>query len=158
MSRVIIVGDDGTRTPDADFVQRLREFDNDLTVFWNPRRERWCIEQCIEHDSFNADGTHSNLCRRIHVKLVQDADKEMMPLCQRVIDGLAEDRKFTEQFGEGPQSLERFHKYVADLEAEDKAKRERKRQEIMRDNAKDHKRQLEAVRHLMQQHDMRPNR
>lgn len=154
--RILCIGDDGVRTPDASFIARLKAFDKDLCVAWNTRKNRWAIEQCTEHHPVN--GEHSHLCKRVLAWLCQDEDGDMVPLGDFVMAKLAEMRTFSEQFGEGPQSLERFKRFVNNQEAEMRAKREAAVADINDHNRKFNKRQFEHVRHLMQQHDMRPNR
>src|SRR6266404_5611701 len=102
--RIKIIGDNGIRTPDPAFVARLRDFDKDLIVFWNKLKKRWVVEQCFRH----AGGSeHSHLCQRKYVWLVQDADGDMMPLCDKVFDELRLQRHNSETFGSGPESLVR---------------------------------------------------
>jgi hypothetical protein len=138
------------------FVQRLLSFDKDLYVTWNKNKNRWVIEQCIEHHSGRRE--HDHTCKRIYVWLVQDSEGDMMPLCDRVFDKLGEMRKFTDQFGDGPKSIERFLKFTEECQAKLDSTRDRKMREMARDNSKDNKRQLGLVRDLMMRHDMRPNR
>lgn len=150
------IGDDGIRTPDPSFVARLKAFDSDLTASWNKLKNRWTIYQCIEHHPLS--GEHSHLCRRTYVWLCQDEEGTMIPLGDYVMNRLAEMRRNSSQWGEGEVALQRFKRHVANVEAEMKAKRERDMADISNHNRKFNKRQLEQVRHLMQQHDMRPNR
>jgi hypothetical protein len=149
--RIILLNDDGVRTPDASFVSRLRAFDRDLCVSWSPMKRRWVIEQCIEH---KGGEMHTNLCRKIYVWLCQDPEGDMVPLGDYVMNHLGEMRANSEKWGEGAQGLENFKRHVRNLDQSLKETRERKIQEINRDNAKDNKRQLEQVRTLMQRHNL----
>lgn len=158
MDRILLVGEGGCPNPDEGFIQRLLSFDKDLTVGWNKLKNRWVIEQCIEHHG-GYGSRHSYLCRRAYVWLVQDEDGDMMPLCERVMSKLREMRAYSESFGgQTERGLRNFKQYTDSVETELRAERERKMHAVMQEAARDGKRQLEQVRHLMQQHDMRPNR
>jgi hypothetical protein len=102
------------REPPRAFIKQLQTiFGRDLHVTWHAKKQRFVIEQCIEHCGSRAqedDGLvlHTHLCRRIYVWLVRDeATDEYMPLGDRVIAKLQEMETYR-KYGTGPEALARF--------------------------------------------------
>ena len=128
------------------FVKSLQSiFTPDLCVSWNERKQRYVIEQCIEHQgsSFpNPEGVveHSHLCRRIYVWLVRDEENGdcYMPLSQRVIEKLHEMETYR-KYGTGPDALRRFREESARFDA-DQAQRQREQAHETMQYAKRHNR------------------
>lgn len=146
-----LIGDDGVRNPDASFVSRLHNFDPNLTVGWNTRKNRWMIETCVEHLSGKKE--HSHLCRRDWVLTAETPDGDMLPLCDKVLEMVKEKAAYCEQFGGATeQGLKNYLQHVRNTEAEMKATRERKMRESSRNASRDNRRQLNEARTLMQRH------
>jgi hypothetical protein len=100
--------------PSQQFLKQLQSiFGRDMHVTWHATKQRFVIEQCIEHNAnpcLNPEGvlSHTHLCRRIYVWLVRDEETdEYMPLCDTVIAKLHEKETYR-QYGTGPAALARF--------------------------------------------------
>jgi hypothetical protein len=118
------------RTPDEAFVKRLKAaFGPELHVEWNPKRQRWVIEQCIAHSG--PIGVHTHLCNRVYVWLVRGDDNEYMPLCERVIEKLREMETYR-KYGTGEAALARFVQESKDFDKEQAYKQKVAAQEQMK--------------------------
>lgn len=160
---------DGAAVPPG-FERRLRQLDPTLMVaVWRPAppvlaahpelegKWRWCIYQCVTHQSTTAE--HTDACRRAgcYVWMVQSDAGEFMPLGDRVLEHLKEMDMARKGYTLDARGLDAFRRdaaYRAQLAA---ARNERECAEIVRLNSRDHRRQLLQAHRLIQQHDLRIN-
>ena len=154
--KILLVGDDHLE-PSEEFKAKLKAFDPDLCVSWSRTKHRFVIEQCVEHNAPTAE--HNHLCRKSYVWMVQDEEKTMMPLCDKVFDKLRQMRANTESFG-GPteRGLHNFKLYTDGIDEERKQKGAAAMREIARLNSLDNRVQLNKAHMLITRHDMRPNK
>src|SRR5689334_4770093 len=107
LSRVVLTDAHGnvdtTSAPSIpdQFLRDLRAFDKDLFVLWSPTRQRYFVHQCTEHcpQGVPINQGHTQLCRSIYVLVVADADGDMVPFNDRVMNTLREMRANSEKFG-----------------------------------------------------------
>jgi hypothetical protein len=158
-----VVGDATPSFPE-DFARRLKAFDPDLIITWHhpptwPKHRRgvWKIERCDAHRSDG--GQHSHLCHRVYILMCQDSDGTPMPLGEWVFEKLREMRANWEAFGGDTERGIRNALAESDrIEQEMQQKREAAAEDVKRYNRKDKRVQVNRLVHLVQQHDMRPNK
>lgn len=136
------------------FREKLRQYDPTLCVSWNTFKKRFVIEQCVRHNSDTAEHTH--VCLRNYVLLVQDPEGCMLGLGEKVIEMIAQ-RDVTKA-GYGPDDLDRFIRDMRNKRQEHYQKTERKMDQVIGEGARDNRRQLLKAVHLIQQHNLTPNR
>jgi hypothetical protein len=158
-----VVGDTTPSFPE-DFANRLKAFDPDLLITWHrpphwPRSRRgvWKIERCARHRSDG--GPHNHLCHRVYILMCQDSDGTPMPLGDWVFEKLLEMRANWEALGGDTERGVRNALAESDrIEQEMQQKREAAAEDVKRYNRKDKRVQINRLVHLVQQHDMRPNK
>src|ERR1043165_5149069 len=128
------------RTPGEDFVGQLRAFDPRLIVTWNRRKNRWLIEECMQHAIEAPIEGHCHLCRRSYVWLVQDPDGGYMPLCSRIIEEL-KGMDVCRKFG----SPEGVVKAMDKIDRKNQAAEKKHVREHIQNQKRDNKRQLEQA-------------
>ena len=159
----------GESTPSfpEDFNRRLQSFDRDLWITWHKspfsnKPGRWKIEMCVRHNGgFRANGApeHSHVCNRTYVTMVEDEEGTPLPLGEHVLDKLREMRANSESYGgQTERGLRNFVRASDNLDQELEAKREMAREDIKRYNRKDKRVQVNRLMHLIEQHDLRPNK
>lgn len=146
------------RTPPSDFVKRLQNiFGKSMHVEWNPRKNKWVIEECIGHNG-EVMATHGHLCRRVYVWLVRDEDTdEYMPLNERVIDKL-HSMETARRYGTGEAALQRFLIESRNFDENKKQKDEALARETMIHSRKSNRTTFNKFMDLFRRHDLRPNR
>ncbi len=157
----------GEQTPSfpTSFNGRLQRFDPDLLVAWHKpptnKPGRWKIEQCTRHHAGYENGRplHDHTCKREYIMMCQDDEGTPRPLGDWVFDEL---RRMSTIWHERGGNTERgIRNALAESNAIDQqleAKREEKREEIMRFNRKDNRVQFNKLLSLVERHDLRPNR
>lgn len=165
---IVVLGEQTPSFPE-DFQRKLQGFDNDLLLAFHrpphwPRHRRgvWKIEMCTRHNGrFYPDGRphHDHVCNRTYVMMCQDEDGTPMPLGEWIFEKLGKMRQNSEKYGgQTERGLRNFREESdrTDLALADK--RELDRQDMMKHNRKDKRVQFNRLMHLVQQHDMRPNK
>lgn len=165
---IVVLGEQTPSFPE-DFQRKLQGFDNDLLLTFHrpphwPRHRRgvWKIEMCIRHNGrFYPNGRlhHDHVCNRTYVMMCQDEDGTPMPLGEWIFEKLGKMRQNSEKYGgQTERGLRNFREESdrTDLALADK--RELDRQDMMKHNRKDKRVQFNRLMHLVQQHDMRPNK
>lgn len=131
------------------FKDKLRQFDSKLLVMWNKRKERWVIEECMEHLSGQTEHTH--LCRRDPFFLLANPDGSAIDLeDSRIFTHWLLKFNIEKRFG-GAEGL------VAKMNEIDAANEEKERRDARRaieDAKKDNKKQLEEAITLIDRHDI----
>jgi hypothetical protein len=166
----IMVMGETTPTFPEDFQKRLQAFDKDLLIVWHrpphwPRHRRgvWKIETCTKHYGLGYDfaGTprHDHTCQRAYVLMCQDEEGTPMPLGEWIFEKLREMRQNWESLGGNTvrgvrNAIEESNR----IEQELAAKREAASEDVKTYNRKDKRIQINKLVHLVQQHDMRPNK
>jgi len=136
------------------FRERLRQLDPDLCVAWNYVKKRFVIEQCVKHLSGTAE--HSHVCDRNYVLMVQDEDGCMMSLGEKVIEMVK--ARDVSRLGYGPNDLARFQTDIKAAAKEEIKRREEAGESVIRYASRHNRRQLLSAIHLIQQHNLTPNR
>lgn len=157
INRIVLPGQtapDGPAVPDW-FRERLRQYDSSLLVSWSRLKRRFVIEQCVRHYPDPA-GNHTFTCGRVYVLLAQDPEGAMMPLGERVLEMIRE--RDVEKAGYGPHDLTRFLKDQHLIGEKAAAESEKAQQDVIRYGARHNRRQLLKAVHLIQQHNMTPNK
>lgn len=155
INRIVLPGQtsEGPAIPES-FVRQLRQYDPTLLVAWNQIKKRHVIEQCVRHLSPGPE--HSHLCDRNFVVMAQDDEGVMLPLGDAVIDKIkAAD---VSRAGFGPDDLAKFLSSQKEVLKADRADRDKKMTEAFKHGSRFNKRQLLHAKHLIDQHDLRPNR
>lgn len=150
--------------PPEAFVRKLqRTFGPDMHVEWNPRKQRWVIEQCVQHhgsDLPNEHGIvpHTQLCRKVYAWLVRDeSDDSFMSLCDRVIEKLHEKETYR-QFGTGEAALARWRQHSKEFDDAQAAKQRAMIHDVIRHSRKDNRTIVNKFVEMFRRHDMRPNK
>jgi hypothetical protein len=168
-SGIAVIGE-STPTFPKEFQRRLQALDKDLLItwhrppFWPPhRRGVWKIEHCIEHHGkgFDLQGTpiHDHTCRRGYVLMCQDAEAVPMPLGEWIFQKLGEMRGNWEAFGGNTErGVKNALAESSRIEHEMVQKREAASEDVKRYNRKDKRIQINKLMHLIEQHDLRPNK
>lgn len=155
--------------PSARFVKQLQSiFGRDLHVSWHVKKQRFVIEQCIEHHADpvpNEDGVvvHNHLCRRIYVWLVRDEDDGTeaggyMPLGDRVIQKLHEMETYR-KYGTGPAALARFRAESAAFDRDQAAKKKEDAHDVFQYLKRHNRIVRNKLRTMMSRHDwLRPHK
>jgi hypothetical protein len=144
--------------PSPAFVKRLQSaFDRDLHVTWHVKKQRFVIEQCVEHHSgqaLNSDGVlvHDHTCRRIYVWLVQGEQEDYMPLGDSVIAHLQEMETYR-RYGTGPAALERFRQESASFDREQERKRKEEAHSVFQYLKRHNRIVRNKLKLMMQKHD-----
>lgn len=157
INRIVLPGqtaDQGPAVPNW-FRERLRQYDSSLLVSWNRFRRRFVIEQCVEHYP-DGKGEHTHVCRRIYVLLAQDPEGCMMPLGERVLEMIRE--RDVAKVGYGPDELDRFLADANRVAKAAKEENEKAQDEAIRYGTRHNRRQLLKAVHLLQQHNLTPNK
>lgn len=148
-----VLRDEAPKIPPG-FAGRLERLDPSLLLFWNPRKRKWVVEQCVHH--YAPTAAHSHLCERIYVWMVQSEQGDPMPLGDHVLDKLrAID---LQRQGFGPGDREKFIRGLNAEQLELERKRDAEIADIMRHNSRLNRAQLAQAWTLIQRHDLRPNR
>lgn len=168
-ARGIIVMGESTPSFPEDFQRKLQAFDKDLLLSWHrpphwPRHRRgvWKVEMCLQHNGqFYADGRpqHDHVCNRSYVLMCQDEEGTPMPLGEWIFEQLGKMRRNSEKYG--GQTERGLRNFIQDSNSIDdtlKAKREEASQEVTAYNRKDKRVQFNRLIHLIEQHDLRPNK
>lgn len=168
-SGIVLMGDCTPSFPE-DFQRRLQAFDPALLITWHrpphwPRKRHgvWKIEICMRHHGkgydFQGLPLHDHTCQRGYVLMCQDAEGTPMPLGEWIFEKLREMRHNWESFG---GNTERGVKNaIAEsnrVEHEMTQRREAASEDVKRYNRKDKRVQINKLVHLVQQHDLRPNK
>jgi hypothetical protein len=156
---------DENRTPPSWFLRKMQEtFAKDMLITWHKKKQRWVIEQCIEHHPgalfVNGVQEHSHLCRRIYVWLVRHENNgdAYMPLSERVIERLHEMETYR-KYGTGPNALAKFRAESAAFDREQEKKKRENAHEIFRYLKRHHRVVRNKLKLLMERHDwLRPNK
>jgi hypothetical protein len=149
------------REAPADFVKSLQDtFGDNMHVEWNMMRKKWVIEQCSgQCYSTTRDGVryHSHACNRIYVWLVEDEDKNYMPLGAHVLEKLRE-LDTSRKYGVGEAALRRFLLESKNIDEE----RDNKFRQHVRDEVRHARREnrvtFNKLKMLFDRHSMKPNR
>jgi hypothetical protein len=155
INRIVLPGQtlEGPAIPES-FLLQLRQYDPSLLVAWNQIKKRFVIEQCVQHLSPGPE--HSHVCNRNFVVMAQDDEGVMLPLGDAVMDKIkAAD---VSRAGFGPDDLEAFLKSQKKILKADQENREKKVDDAFKHGSRFNKRQLLKAKHLIDQHDLRPNR
>lgn len=160
----------GQSTPDfpEEFNRRLQAFDRDLWIQWhkppfNPKYAgRWKILMCFEHcGDWWPDGRpkHSHVCRVTYVTMVQDDEGTPLPLGEHVLNKLREMRANSDSYGgQTERGLRNFIQASNNLDEELEQKRDQMREDVKHYNRRYHRIQVNRLIHLVEQHDLRPNK
>ncbi len=160
---------ESTPTFPEEFQRKLQDFDRDLLITWHrpphwPRSRRgvWKVERCANHHAgFDLSGRpqHTHVCERVYVLMCQDEEGTPMPLGEWIFEKLREMRQNWERLGGNTERGIRNALAESDaIEKELEAKREASSADMIAYNQKDKRLQINKFTHLIQQHDMRPNR
>lgn len=166
---IVVLGEQTPSFPE-DFQRKLQAYDRDLLVIWHrppfwPRHRRgvWKVERCIQHHGkgfdFSGLPLHDHTCNRVYILMAQDADGTPMPLGEWVFEKLREMRHNWEAAGGDTERGVRNAIAESDrIEQEMTAKREAAAEDVKRYNRKDKRIQINKLMHLIDQHDLRPNK
>lgn len=163
---ILVCGETTPSFPE-DFNRRLQQFDKDLVLRWHKppfsqKPGRWQILMCTQHfEGSWPDGRpkHSHVCRVTYVMMVQDDEGTPLPLGEHVFAKLGEMRANSESYGgQTERGLQNFIRASNNLDEELKQKRESASEDVKRYNRKYHRVQVNKVVHLIEQHDLRPNK
>lgn len=154
MDRIII--GDVSPTISEVFRAKLRTFDADLYVSWNPRRRRFQIEQCVGHHAPTA--AHSHLCERIYVLLVQGDEGEMLGLGEHVFKELRARDVRNAGYTEDHRGAENFLRDMNNQCEASQRKIEADQADAVRHCSRMNRRQLLRAIGMMQQHSLEINR
>jgi len=155
INRILVPGQTGEAPAISDaFRQRLRETDPDLCVAWNSIKKRFVIEQCVKHLSGTVE--HSHVCDRLYVLMVQDEDGCMLPLGDKVIEMIK--ARDVSKLGYGPNDLNRFQTDIKNAAKEEIERRQKAGEAAIRYGSRHNRRQLLQAIHLVQQHNLTPNK
>jgi hypothetical protein len=155
INRIVLPGQssEAPAIPES-FREQLRQYNPTLLVAWNHIKKRFAIEQCVKHLSPGPE--HSHVCDRLFVVLAQDDEGVMLPLGDAVMNKIkAAD---VSRAGYGPDDLENFLKSQKLILKADQDNREKKVDDAFKHGSRFNKRQLLKAKHLIDQHDLRPNR
>lgn len=145
-----------SREAPEGFYNRLQEIlGSDLHVEWNHRRERWVVEQCIEHHA--PTKKHSHLCRRIYVWLVQGDGNEFMPLGDRVVEHL-QSIETSRKYGTGEAAYSRFVQESRDFDQKQANDARLRSQETMKYARQHNKFEWNKFWTMFKRHSMKPNK
>ncbi len=151
--------------PSQEFIKRLQTtFARDMHVSWHVKKQRFVIEQCIEHYAaagLNEHGVlvHDHRCRRIYVWLVRDEETdEYMPLGDRVIQRLHEMETYR-KYGVGPDALKRFRAESAAFDADQKQRQKEEAHGVFQYLKRHNRIVRNKLKNMMGQHDwLRPHK
>ena len=155
---LIVVGDAIDRVASPDFIRRLREFDPDLTVFWHKPKQRWIIEQCIEHLAPTAE--HAHVCRRVYVLLVQGDNREYLGLdhADRIFEKLRLIDTRRQGYEPGPAGLEKWKQQQRDERRYEDEKREAAIRELPKQARADNWLSMNRAKLLLDRHSLKLNK
>lgn len=132
------------------FLDRLRDTDAGLVIYWNRFKRRFVVDRCINMDPH----THSATCERSNVLIVESDEGTYMPPCDRVIDKIRSMDAWTNF-----KNLENFRLDHENKEAEAKEKRIEEARTGYKETMLDNKRQIQHVIDMVKRHDLaRPNK
>ncbi len=168
-ARGIIVLGEQTPTFPTDFQRKLQAFDKDLLLTWHrppdwPRHRRgvWKIEMCVRHNGmFRGDGypEHNHVCDRRYVMMCQDDEGTPKPLGEWVFEQLGKMRANSERYGgQTERGLRNFIQESNNIDEALAAKREATMEDVKQHNRKDKRVQFNKLMHMIEQHDLRPNK
>jgi hypothetical protein len=136
------------------FKRKLYQQDPRLYITWNKIKERWVINECIQHSATAPHHWHHQLCRLNPFFMCQEEDGSYMELGERIFDKIRE-CDVLRKYG----SVENMVKV---MEENDRKKDEQKKKDVhehIQDRKKDEKRNLQRAVDLMERHDwMRPHK
>jgi hypothetical protein len=166
---IVVIGEATPSFPE-DFQHRLQALDKDLLIIWHrpphlpPHRHGvWKIEICLRHHGkgydFKGLPLHDHTCQRGYVLMCQDAEGTPMPLGDWIFEKLREMRHNWETLGGNTDRGVKNAIAESDrIEHEMTQKREAASEDVKRYNRKDKRIQINKLVHLVQQHDLRPNK
>lgn len=141
------------RIPDW-FKRKLHQEDPILYITWNKIRERWVLNQCVQHCPDAPTNWHCHRCRLDPFWMCQEEDGSYMEISDRIIEK-ARAMNIDRRFG-GVEGL------IKAMDENDRKKEEQHRKDVkshIEGHKKDEKRNLQRAIDLMERHDwMRPNK
>lgn len=160
---VILLGEQAPTFPEA-FQRKLQAFDRDLLIVWHkpphwPKKRRgvWKIERCTRHRPDG--GPHDHLCQRVYILMCQDEDGTPKPLGDWIFEKLREMRHNWERLGgDSEQGVVNALRESDRIEQQMTEKREAASADVKEHNRKDKRVQINKLMHLIEQHDLRPNK
>jgi hypothetical protein len=136
------------------FATALRDIDPSLIVYFNHIRQRWILDRCTAAGEHHvANHQHTPECPRTNVKVIQGEGGEYMPLGTDVLDWLRAHDTWNQH-----SSADRFIKILSNQDEDYKEKLKAQRRDNTHHRTLDGKRQLLKAFHLIQQHDLVPNK
>jgi hypothetical protein len=158
---IVVMGESTPSLPEA-FQKRLTAFDSSLLVVWHKppftkKPGRWKIERCVKHRPDG--GAHNHICNRVYILMCQDEDGVPVPLGEWVFERLREMRHNWEALGgDTERGVKNAIALSNAVEQEVAAKREMAAEDVKNYNRKDKRVQVNRLMHLIEQHDLRPNK
>lgn len=166
---IFLLGDQTPTFPET-FQRKLQLFDPDLLITWHrpphwPKHRYgvWKIERCIRHfgRGFEITGRplHDHTCERVYILMCQDEDGTPKPLGDWIFEKLREMRHNWEALGgDSEQGVTNALRASDQIERDMTEKREAASLDVKEHNRKDKRLQINKLMHLIEQHDMRPNK
>ncbi len=134
-----------TRTVSASFLQRLKDTDSGLVVYFNPFKGKFVIDRCTNPDIH----THGAACPRTHVMFIETPEGNFMEPNDRAIDKLRSMDAW-QKFG----TAEKMLKAQESAEAEYKETVREEAREGYKEAMLDDKRQIQQAIDLIKRHTM----